>query len=64
MYRDKKAKVDDNKKQIDLLNDIIEKTRMKLVIHKDQMNAEMNEVEMHREEDVAPLCNLFNELMM
>lgn len=56
-------KVDEDEKQIDSLNNIIDNKRMKVTVHKDQIDAEMNEVKLHHEEDVASLCNLFSKLM-
>ncbi|XP_029158689.1 probable kinetochore protein NUF2, partial [Nylanderia fulva] len=59
----KKTKLDNIKKQIDLSNKISNEWQNKLAMHKDQMSTEMNKVQLHREEDIVPLLKLRNQLL-
>lgn len=59
----KNTKLDSIKKQIDLSNNISNEWQNKLAMHKNQMNTEMNEVQLYREKDIAPLLNLHNQLL-
>lgn len=63
LYRNKNTKLDSIKKQIDLSNNISNEWQNKLAMHKNQMNTEMNEVQLYREKDIAPLLNLHNQLL-
>ncbi|GAB1864247.1 Kinetochore protein Nuf2 N-terminal domain-containing protein [Camponotus japonicus] len=59
----KKTKVNNIQKQIDSLNNTLNEWQNKLIMHKDQMDTEMNKLQLHREEDIVPLRNLCNQLL-
>ncbi|XP_050447408.1 golgin subfamily A member 4-like [Cataglyphis hispanica] len=59
----KKTKLNNIPKQIESLNNILKERQNKLAMHKDQMVIEKSKLQLQHEEDIAPLLNLYNQLL-
>ncbi|KAL6442410.1 hypothetical protein ACFW04_002564 [Cataglyphis niger] len=59
----KKTKLNNIPKQIESLNNILKERQNKLAMHKDQMATEKSKLQLQHEEDIAPLLNLYNQLL-
>lgn len=61
--RNKKTKLDNVEKEIDLSNKILSTLQTKFIKHKDEMDIEKNKLQSQREEDFVPLSNVFKQLL-
>lgn len=63
LYRNKEMELTNITKEVDSLNSIRNESKTKLAMHKDQVDTEKNKLQLYHEEDMVPLCSLYNQLL-
>lgn len=61
-YRSKKVELNNVREKIDSLNNVWDKSKTKLTMHKNQVDTEKNKLQTCHEE-VVPLFNLYSQLL-